>query len=190
MKDGAISDPKKAQQPRFTVGMDHIGFTVPDMRQAMDFFIEVMGFSKITEIGPMDFDENWKRRYHIRQNAILEKIVMLRAGSGSSIELFQYHSPDRDMHRPLGDDVGWFHIGFYTDDIPGSVVYLKSKGIEIMNDPIVVAAGAPNTGETWVYVRTPWGLLIELVNYPDGKAYEKHDPTKILWSPKDNRTAE
>ena len=178
---------KGSSLPSFAVGMDHVGFTVPDMDQALEFFINIMGFEKITEIGPLNFDAAWKTRYHIRQNAVLEKIVMIRAGSGSSIELFQYSSPDRNMQRPMGDDVGWFHIGFYTDDIPGSVIYLKSKGIEIMNDPIVVAEGAPNTGETWVYIRTPWGLLIELVNYPGGKAYERGHASKILWSPKDHR---
>jgi len=178
------------EEPTFTVGMDHVGFTVPDMDQALDFFVNIMGFKVITEIGPLNFDAAWKKRYHIRQNAELEKIVMIRAGVGSSIELFQYKSPDRDTNRPLGDDVGWYHLGFYTDDIYGSVAYLKSKGIEIMNDPITVAEGAPNTGETWVYVRTPWGMLIELVNYPDGKAYEKQNPPQILWSPKDHRPAQ
>ena len=178
-----------SQEPVFAVGMDHVGFNVPDMEEALEFFINVMGFKVMTEIGPMNFDEAWKKRYHIRHNAELEKIVMIRAGAGSSIELFQYKSPERDMRRPLGDDVGWYHLGFYTDDIPGSIAYLKSKGIEIMNDPITVATGAPNTGETWVYIRTPWGMLIELVNYPDGKAYEKEHPNHILWSPKDHRTA-
>ncbi|NHA04892.1 SnoaL-like domain-containing protein [Mucilaginibacter sp. HC2] len=174
-------------KPTIAVGMDHVGMNVPDMEQALQFFTEVMGFHHVTELGKLPLDEAWKKRYHIRLNAEVEKVIMLRAGNGSSLELFQYKSPERNMERPLGDDVGWYHLGFYTDDINASVAYLKSKGITVLNEPITVAEGGPNTGETWVYFVTPWGLQIELVNYRDGKAYEKENPPVVLWSPKDNR---
>lgn len=170
-----------------TVGMDHVGMNVPDMDQALQFFTDIMGFQKVTEIGPLELDDAWKKRYHIRQNATVEKIVMMRAGNGSSIELFRYKSPERTMERPLGDDVGWFHIGFYTDDIYGSVAYLRSKGVNVLNDPIVVTEG-PNKGETWAYFVTPWGLQIELVSYAAGKEYEKNGAKVKLWSPKDHRS--
>lgn len=173
--------------PLITVGMDHVGMNVPNMEQALEFFTEIMGFQKVTELGNLSLDDAWKKRYRIRLDAEVEKVIMLRAGNGTSLELFQYKSPRRNMERPLGDDVGWFHLGFYTDDIYASVAYLKSKGITVLNDPIIVAEGGPNTGETWVYFVTPWGLQIELVNYPNGKAYEKENPSFILWSPKDYR---
>jgi catechol 2,3-dioxygenase-like lactoylglutathione lyase family enzyme len=174
-------------KPVITVGMDHVGMNVPDMEQALEFFTKVMGFQQVTELGKLPFDDAWKKRYRIRPDAEVEKVIMLRAGNGSSLELFQYKSPGRNMERPLGDDVGWFHLGFYTDDIYASAAYLKSKGVTVLNEPIVVAEGGPNTDETWVYFITPWGLQIELVNYPKGKAYEKENPPVILWSPKNHR---
>jgi catechol 2,3-dioxygenase-like lactoylglutathione lyase family enzyme len=176
-----------AQTP-ITVGLDHVGMNVPDIDSAIHFFTDVMGFTPVTEIGPLKLDDAWKKRYRIRKNAEVKKIVMIQAGSGASIELFEYKSADRNKQLPYGDDLGWFHIGFYTDDIDKSVAYLKSKGVNVLNDPIKITTG-PTAGETWVYFVTPWGLQIELVSYADGKAYENNAPLIKLWSPKDHRVA-
>ena len=41
----------------------------------------------------------------------------------------------------------------------------------------------PSAGETWMYFLAPWGMQLELVSYPKGKAYEKTSKTR-LWSAK------
>lgn len=30
-----------------------------------------------------------------------------------------------------------------------------------------------SAGESWVYFKAPWGMQLELVSFPEGKAYEK-----------------
>ncbi|WP_431241447.1 hypothetical protein ACQ9BO_15285 [Flavobacterium sp. P21] len=64
-----------------------------------------------------------------------------------------------------------------------AVKYLKSKGVKVLGDPFVTPSG-DTQGETWVYFETPWGSKLELVSYPNGKAYEKTSPKVTLWSPK------
>jgi len=39
-----------------------------------------------------------------------------------------------------------------------------------------------SAGQTWVYFLSPWGMQMELVSYPGGKAYEKETNLR-LWHP-------
>jgi catechol 2,3-dioxygenase-like lactoylglutathione lyase family enzyme len=179
-----VSPQKVHAQSHGLVGIDHVGMNVPDMDKAVKFFTDVMGCVPVTTIGHMQMDAAWKKKYKIHPHAELEKIVSLRAGNGANIELFQYKSPEANKEQPYNDDMGLNHIAFYTNDMKESVSFLKSKGINVLNDPIKNTAG-PTAGETWVYFLTPWGQKIELISYPDGKAYEKTNPVTKLWSPKD-----
>ena len=61
-----------------------------------------------------------------------------------------------------------------------AVDYLGGKGVEILGAPTVMTEG-PSAGETWVYFLAPWGMQLELVSYPDGKAYEAEYENR-LWS--------
>ena len=40
-------------------GAEHIGFTVPDMDQAHDFFVNVIGCEFVYELGPWVRDDDW-----------------------------------------------------------------------------------------------------------------------------------
>jgi hypothetical protein len=40
----------------------------------------------------------------------------------------------------------------------------------------------PSAGQSWVYFLSPWGMQLELVSYPDGKAYER-GASRLLWHP-------
>ncbi len=164
-------------------GVDHIGINVPDMDQAIRFFTDVLGCTPVTEIGPFSLDSDWKERYRIHQRADVKRIVMLRTGNGSNIELFEFNAPDGSKEQPFGDDIGATHIAFYTDNIKITVANLRSKGVKVLNDPIDTTSG-PTAGESWVYFLTPWGSKLELVSYPEGKAYEKADPPVRLWHPR------
>jgi catechol 2,3-dioxygenase-like lactoylglutathione lyase family enzyme len=174
--------PASAQTPNL-VGMDHVGFNVPDLDQAVQFFSGVLGFHKVYEEGKLSLDSAGKKAFNIRQTAEITRIAMLETGNGSNIELFEYTSPERNLERPMNDDIGWYHIAVYTDNMDKSIAYLKAKGVHIIGAPIEHKTG-PNAGLTGVYFQTPWGLQIELVTYPKGMDYEKAHPKYKLWSPK------
>ena len=166
-------------------GTDHIGFTVPDLDQAVAFFVEILGCEPFYELGPyVDPTGDWMTTHlGIHPRAVMKKLKFLRCRNGSNFEVFEYASPDQRVEQPKNSDVGGHHLAFYVDDIHAAVAYLKAKGIRVMGEPTVRAAGSgPNGGQTWVYFQAPWGMQFELVSFPAGKDYER-DSAARLWHP-------
>ena len=166
-------------------GHDHTGVTVPDMAQAVDFFVNVVGCEKAMSFGPFADDKGtfMQDLLHVDPKAVIEEIMLVRCGHGSNIELFKYTAPDQKVVTPRNSDVGGYHIAFYVDDIKAAKDYLDSKGVETFFGPLPVDQG-PAAGQSIFYFLAPWGLQLEAISYPQGMAYEK-DGGPILWSPKD-----
>lgn len=164
-------------------GVDHVGINVPDLQKGVAFFSDVLGFTPVTQIGPIPLDAAWKQVNHINAGTGAVTIKMVNAGTGASIEVFSYADNKGSSAQPNTDDIGATHIAFYTSDIYAAVKYLKSKGVKVLGEPFVTPSG-DTVGETWVYFETPWGSKLELVSYPNGKGYEKSNPKVVLWSPK------
>lgn len=177
----------KAQNQAGLQGVDHVGMNVPDLPQAVHFFTDVLGFTPVTQIGPVALDSSWKQLNHMQPGTGPVTIRMTRAGDGSNIELFYYAQNKGSQQQPGADDIGASHIAFYTADIKASIAFLKSKGVTFLGEPFSVPGG-DTEGETFVYFLAPWGAKLELVSYPHGKGYEKHNPAVRLWSPKDAAT--
>ena len=165
-------------------GHDHTGITVPDIKQATDFFVNVLGCKEVMSFGP--FADDKSDFMHILLNvdprSVIKQITEVRCGYGSYIELFQYTAPDQKDMTPKNSDIGGHHIAFYVDDIKAAKAYLDSKGVKTFFN-LSVDQG-PAAGQSIFYFLAPWGLQMEAITYPQGMAYEKTSPIK-LWSPKD-----
>ncbi|MEN2401760.1 VOC family protein [Flavobacterium sp. MC2016-06] len=179
----SASEKGLAQNGAGIIGIDHVGINVPDINQAVTFFSDVLGFIPVTQLGPIPLDASWKNLNHINPDTGEVTIKMINAGTGASIEVFQYANNKGSKQHPNSDDIGASHIAFYTTDINDAVKYLKSKGVKILGEPFLTPSG-DTAGESWVYFETPWGSKMELVSYPNGKGYEKTNPKAVLWSPK------
>lgn len=165
-------------------GHDHTGITVPDMKQAVDFFTEVVGCKRAMSFGPFADDKGtfMQDLLGVDPKAVIEEVTMVRCGYGSNIELFKYTAPDQKDLTPKNSDIGGFHIAFYVDDVAAAKAYLDGKGVKTRLGPLPVKEG-PAAGQTILYFQAPWGLQLEAISYPDGMAYEKGAET-VLWSPK------
>jgi len=164
-------------------GSDHIGVTVPDLDQAVKFFVEVMGCEAFFKMGPFKADDDWMAVHlGVHPRAEIPQMQLVRCGYGTNLELLQYQTPDQNTTIPKNSDLGGYHVAFYVDNMDRAVNYLKSKGLKFLGDPTVMTSG-PSAGETWGYFLSPWGMNLELVSYPAGKAYEKQYKTR-LWSAK------
>ncbi|ESY83450.1 glyoxalase [Mesorhizobium sp. LNHC221B00] len=165
-------------------GHDHTGITVPDMKQAVDFFTEVVGCKKAMSFGPFADDKGtfMQDLLGVDPKAVIEQVTMVRCGYGSNIELFKYTAPDQKDLTPKNSDIGGFHIAFYVDDVAAAKAYLDGKGVKTRMGPLPVKEG-PAAGQTILYFQAPWGLQLEAISYPTGMAYEKGAET-VLWSPK------
>ena len=166
-------------------GHDHTGITVPDIKQAADFFINVLGCEEAMSFGPFaDEKGNFMADLlNVNPRAVIKEITLVRCGYGSNIELFQYSSPDQKTVEPKNSDIGGYHIAFYVDDIKAAKDYLDSKGVKTFFGPFPVNEG-PAAGQSIVYFLAPWGLQMEIISYPKGMAYEKSSPV-VLWSPRE-----
>ncbi|MEM9388383.1 MAG: VOC family protein [Pseudomonadota bacterium] len=164
-------------------GLDHIGFTVPDIDAATDFFVNVIGCEAVYELGPIGADDDWMRSHlGVHPRARIKKLRFLRCGHGSNFELFEYEASDQQSVSPKNSDIGGHHLAFYVDDFDAALVFLEDQGVRIMGEPTVREAG-PSAGLTWVYFLTPWGMQCELVSFPAGKAYE-NTTDRRLWEPR------
>ena len=65
----------------------------------------------------------------------------------------------------------------YVDDLDSAVDYLRSQGVTVLGDP--TASKGPNEGQRWVYFLAPWGLQLELVSYPNGRAFDREQQTSV-----------
>ena len=168
-------------------GHDHTGITVPDIKQATDFFVNVLGCKEAMSFGPFADDKGTFMHdlLNVDPKAVIHQITLVRCGYGSNIELFQYSSPDQKNMTPKNSDIGGYHIAFYVDDIKAAKTYLDSKGVKTFfnlrsaRDPPRDKASSifwPRGDCRWKRSATPKGM-----------AYEKTSPIK-LWSPKDPGT--
>lgn len=167
------------------LGHDHTGVTVPNIKEAITFFTDIVGCKEAMSFGPFSDDKGtfMQDLLNVHPRAKIHQITMMRCGNGSNIELFQYESPDQQNAIPKNSDIGGHHIAFYVEDINAAAKYLKGKGVKTLMGPLPVDQG-PAAGQAILYFFTPWGLQLELISYPNGMAYEKDGGT-ILWSPKD-----
>jgi catechol 2,3-dioxygenase-like lactoylglutathione lyase family enzyme len=164
-------------------GADHIGFTVPDLEEAVRFFVDVIGCDEVFSLGPFrDDDGGWMaENLNVDPRAIIPGIRMLRCKNGANIEIFEYEAKGQQRSQTRNSDIGGHHIAFYVEDMSSAVEHLRSHGAQIQGEPKVMTEG-PNAGLSWVYFLTPWGMQLELVSAPRGMAYET-ETDRRLWQP-------
>jgi catechol 2,3-dioxygenase-like lactoylglutathione lyase family enzyme len=162
-------------------GIDHIGLTVPNLEEAIDFFVNVIGCTPSYSLGPFESSEWLAETLDVSEATTMKKLQFLRCFNGSNLELFEYQSEDQNTMLPKNSDIGGHHLAFYVDDFDVALNYLKEKNVCILGTPTVRTEGL-SAGQTWIYFKSPWGLQLELVSYPNGKGYEKSFHEK-LWHP-------
>ena len=164
-------------------GIQHFGLTVPNLKEAVDFFVDVLGCERFFSLGAFKFEDDWMVRHlNVEARAEIVDFEMLRCGNGTNLEVFEYRSPDQNRRGPKNSDVGGHHLAFYVDDMDAAVAYLKSKGVRVLDTPSTFTEG-PGKGLTWVYFLAPWGLQLEIVSFPQGMGYEQGLP-RLLWDPR------
>lgn len=165
-------------------GSQHIGFTVPDVKQAVAFFEDVIGCEYFYSIGPFGpFEDNWMTaNLNVHKDAVIKTAHLLRCGNGPALEIFEYSSPDQNTQQPRNSDIGGHHIAFYVDDMDKAVEHLESKGVRVLGEPHTFTDTGME-GLTWVYFLAPWGMQLEIVSYPYGQGYERNTGRR-MWDPR------
>lgn len=156
--------------------LDHIGFTVPDLDQAHAFLTEVLGCEYLYSLGPYRHDDSDWMTTHLAVHPRAEmENRWYRCGDQAVFEVFRYDAPDQRDAMPRNSDVGGHHIALYVDDLDVAIAHLHDAGVEVFAGP--TASSGPAEGNRWIYFRSPWGMQFELVSYPQGKAWDRENPT-------------
>lgn len=165
-------------------GTDHIGFTVPNLEEADDFLVNVLGCERVYSLGPFIHADDWMHtQLGVHSRTVMRRLNFYRLGFGSNLEVFEYEAAEGALPQPGNSDIGGHHLAIYVDDFEEALAYLRSCDVEIMGEP--VDSSGPSEGQRWVYFKSPWGMQFELVSYPHGKQYEKFSQSTLLWNPCD-----
>jgi glyoxylase I family protein len=154
-------------------GVDHFGITVPDLAQAHDFFVDVLGCEYLYKLGPYQHADSWMSEHlGVPDRAVMRELHFYRLGGRAIFEVFQYEAADQRRELPRNCDVGGHHIALYVTDLDVAVADLHRRGLRVLGEP--TASRNASAGQRWVYFLSPWGMQCELVSYPDGKAFDHH----------------
>lgn len=152
--------------------VDHIGITVPDLDEAHEFFVDLLGCEFMYELGPFQHDDDWMtRQLGVEADTVMRRLRFYRLGGQAIFEVFEYDAQVQATVPPRNSDVGGHHVALYVEDLDAAVAHLRAAGIEVLGDP--VRSSGPSEGQRWIYFRAPWGLQLELVSYPHGKAFDR-----------------
>ncbi|MDO5656797.1 MAG: VOC family protein [Paracoccus sp. (in: a-proteobacteria)] len=166
-------------------GINHIGLTVPDLDAATDFLRAGLGalycYDGLTRDDPPREGEEVERQLGLPKGARILRQRMLRIGNGPGLELFEIETDDSAPAPGLADK-GWNHISLYCDDLPGVLARLVEAGGEPLSEIHGNSAHEDTPGNGSVYVRPPWGGLIELQTIPGGYRYGP-DAEAEAWLP-------
>lgn len=135
------------------IAIDHYGYVVPDLDQAVAFFTDVLGFELLSLHDPIAFaDNSFARWYDVHPRASV-RFAFLRY-AGAIIELAEWQTPDQNTVVPSNSDLGGRHIAIAVTDVDAAMAYLKAQpGVTVFERSVW----------NFVYFTTPWGMTLQIV---------------------------
>lgn len=165
-------------------GIQHIGVTVPDLDAATRFLVDGLG-AEVVYDGLTKDDEprsgaEVERQLGLPHGAEIHKQRMIRIGNGPNLEVFEISGEQRPAVGLA--DLGLNHISFYCDDIDSALKRLVAAGGEALSEVHENSRYEDSEGNGSVYVKAPWGMLVELQTIPAGHYYPENSTARV-WMP-------
>ncbi len=133
-----------------TTRLDHVGVVVPDLDAAAAFVTEHLGFRPLREATLGDAADRLPETFGAPDGAVLR--VAFFETDGGTVELLEWARGARDVRPP--DAVGTAHLALAVPDVDAAAARLGTvPGVRVFERHRL----------GFVYVRAPWGLLIQLV---------------------------
>jgi catechol 2,3-dioxygenase-like lactoylglutathione lyase family enzyme len=139
--------------------VDHTGITVSSLKEALDFWVNVLGFQYL-------YTWNFENTPFIDKlvgvpGAVIS--VAMVEGYGHRIELLEYQAPaGRKVIKPRSCDVGSVHVGLYVKNMDAALARVAKAGWLPVAEPQTVEDGE-RKGMRLIYLRGPDGVTIEFM---------------------------
>ena len=152
----------------------HVGLCVRDLERSLRFFCDGLGFER-AEGFELDSTaaEGLERSLEVAGPVrIMSQFIQ---NDTMKIELLHFFEPGvGGVPSATRNQLGLTHLSFYVDDLDAAVAHLRHRSVQVLGDPMPLPG--PEAGEQarFVFALTPWGLALEFVSYPHGKAWHHH----------------
>ncbi len=152
--------------------VDHICFTVPDLDAAIAFFEEVIGAHVVyRRLGPFSAEteadgRNWMyEQLRVPPDSTLHA-ALLRLGTDQGIELYEVDAPDQRTDHVRPHDIGAPHLALRVADFDAAYASLLEEDRITVHGEVQAPDEGPLAGMRWVHFETPWGLVLEIDEWP------------------------
>lgn len=108
------------------IRIDHFGYVVPDLAQAVAFFVDALGFEPLSlDDAPTAFgDDSLARWYHVHPRAAA-RFAFLRYGE-AIVELTEWRTPEPPAPTPSNSDLGGRHFAIAVTNVDAAIAYLQA----------------------------------------------------------------
>jgi methylmalonyl-CoA/ethylmalonyl-CoA epimerase len=129
--------------------VDHLGFAVADIEEAIAFYEATFGVS------------DWERI------ELPERFMRVAAASvgGTLIELIAPTSPEAAFAKYLAErGPGMHHVAYRVENIEAALAELRTKGVRLIDEQ--PRPGLHHTRVAFIHPKAAMGVLVELVEHP------------------------
>lgn len=138
------------------IGVDHVGFNVPDLDSAIDFFTSVLGCTVL--------DQQERGPFSGSPGATVA-VAMLRYDPHPVFELLEFRSPSQTSPFPAMTDTGGYHLALTVADLDAALTFLRSHSINLVEAPPLPS------GRRRAFFKTPWGLNMQIITSAGNDVY-------------------
>ncbi|WP_296102632.1 VOC family protein [uncultured Agrobacterium sp.] len=144
------------------IAVDHTGFSVASLEEAIQFWTEAMGFD-LARRGEMG-GEFLREATGVADPRC--RMALVTAPNGYPIELLEYSTgPTLGQTPRSAGAIGAAHIAFTVTDINKAISRIQKAGWAVKGSPQPIPAGS-RCGTIVAYVSGPDGITIELMQPP------------------------
>lgn len=151
-------------------GLAHVGLTVPDIDDAIEWYTSVLGFTHIRGPETIVAEEGHGGRQAANLLGEFEsmRLAHLVTGNQIGVELFEFESTD-GVSDPNPTQPGLFHLCVIDPDVEGLATRIEEAGGDHYSE--VWQIFEDDDQYTLTYCRDPYGNLLEIYSHSHERIY-------------------
>ncbi|WP_435361899.1 VOC family protein [Haloarchaeobius sp. DFWS5] len=151
-------------------GLAHVGLTVSDLDEAIEWYTDVLGFSHVEGPNTITANEGHGGRQAVDVLGEFEEMHFAHLATGNQIglELFEFTSTEGDT-EPDPTRPGLFHLCVIDPDVEGLAARIEEAGGDHHSD--VWQIFEDDDEYTLTYCKDPYGNLLEIYSHSHERIY-------------------